>query len=32
MDESDLQDFDDFVEKYWGEKAKKSKKVKVQKK
>ena len=32
MDESDLQDFDDFVEKYWGEKAKKSKRVKVQKK
>ena len=31
MDESDLDDFDSFVETYWGEQGKKGKKVKVKK-
>ncbi len=31
MDESDLEEFDNFVEKYWGNQTKKEKRVKVQK-
>ena len=31
MDESDLDDFDNFVETYWGDQIKKEKKLKVKK-
>ena len=31
MDESDLEDFDNFVETYWGEQIKKERKAKVKK-
>ena len=31
MDESDLEEFDNFVEKYWGNQIKKEKRAKVQK-
>ena len=31
MDESDLQDFDNFVEKYWGDQIRRERKAKVQK-
>ena len=31
MDESDLEDFDNFVETYWGDQIKKERKTKIQK-